>query len=105
MALPPMSAEKRREALDKAAEARQIRAEVKNRLRNSGGSLLEVVERGRTDDVIGKMRVVALLEAMPGIGKVRAREIMDRLGIAETRRVRGLGVQQVAGLRTLFGDR
>ncbi len=40
------------------------------------------------------MKVVSLLEAMPGVGKVRARQIMDRLQIAEGRRVRGLGHNQ-----------
>ena len=30
------------------------------------------------------MRVSALLESMPGVGRVRARQIMDEVGIAET---------------------
>jgi len=49
------------------------------------------------------MRVSALLEAMPGVGKVRARQIMAEIGISETRRVRGLGAQQVAMLEREFG--
>ncbi len=48
------------------------------------------------------MRVSALLEALPGVGKVRARQIMERLQIADTRRVRGLGVNQVAALEREF---
>ena len=103
MALPPLTADQRADALAKAAAARRERAEVKNRLKHSGASLLAVVRSGQSDDVIGKMRVSALLESMPGVGKVRARQIMVRLGIAETRRVRGLGSNQIASLEREFG--
>ena len=57
---------------------------------------------GQRNEVIGKMRVVDLLQSMPGLGKVRARQMMERLGIAESRRVRGLGVNQVAALEREF---
>ncbi len=53
--------------------------------------------------MIGKMKVSELLESMPGVGKVRARQLMERLGIAGTRRVRGLGANQVAALEREFG--
>ena len=105
MALPPLTPEQRSAALAKAAEARRIRAEVKNRLKRSGASIGEVIAAGQSDDIIGKMKVSALLESMPGVGKVRAREIMERVGIAETRRVRGLGANQVAALEREFGGR
>ena len=104
MALPPLTPEQRAAALEKAAEARRVRAEVKNRLKHSGASLSEVIDQGRTDDIVGKMRVTALLESMPGVGKVRARQIMARLGISESRRVRGLGANQVAALEREFGS-
>lgn len=103
MALPPLTPEQRLDALAKAAAARRERAEVKNRLKHSGASLLAVVRDGQVNDTIGKMRVSALLESMPGVGKVRARQLMERLGIAETRRVRGLGANQVAALEREFG--
>jgi len=48
------------------------------------------------------MRVSALLESMPGVGKVRARQIMDELGISESRRVRGLGANQASALVARF---
>ena len=105
MALPRLTPEQRRANLDKAAESRRQRAEVKNRLKHSNGSILEVLERGQTDDVIGKMRVVDLLQSMPGLGKVRARQMMERLGISESRRVRGLGSNQIAALQREFGGR
>jgi len=48
------------------------------------------------------MKVSALLESMPGVGKVRAKQIMERLGIAESRRVRGLGANQRTALEHEF---
>ena len=98
-----MTPEQRAAALAKAAEARRERAEVKNRLKHSGAKLDEVVKEGQDNDVIGKMKVSALLESMPGVGKVRARQIMERIGISETRRVRGLGANQIAALEKEFG--
>ena len=98
MALPPLTPEQRQAALDKAAASRRERALVKNRLKNSGASIIDVVNEGQTNEVIGKMRVVELLQSRPGLGKVRARQVMERLGIAESRRVRGLGSKQIAAL-------
>ena len=103
MALPPLTPEQRAAALAKAAEARRERAEVKNRLKHSGASLTEVVKEAQENEVIGKMKVSALLESMPGVGKVRAKQIMERLGISESRRVRGLGANQIASLEREFG--
>ena len=94
MALPPLTPEERAAALEKATRVRKERAEVKNRLKRGSVTLPEVLRGGQTDDVIGKMKVSALLESLPGVGKVRARQIMERLGIAESRRVRGLGANQ-----------
>ena len=102
MPLPVLSPEQRSAALEKAAAARRERAAVKNRLKYAQGSLAEVVDDGQTNDVIGKMKVSALLEAMPGVGKVRARQIMDELAISESRRVRGLGAKQIAALVARF---
>ncbi len=104
VALPTLTPEQRAEALVKAAIARQRRAEIKARLKHSGESLGTVLDLGADDDVVGKMRVTALLESLPGVGKVRAGQIMDRLGIAPTRRVRGLGSKQRAALVAEFGD-
>ena len=94
MALPPLTPEQRTAALEKAAAARKARAALKVRLKSSGARLDDVLADGDSDAVIGKMRVIAVLEAMPGVGKVRAQRIMERLEISPSRRVRGLGVKQ-----------
>ncbi|HWJ65474.1 MAG TPA: integration host factor, actinobacterial type [Nocardioides sp.] len=104
MALPPLTPEQRQAALEKAAAARRERAEVKNRLKNSGASISDVLQQGQVNEVIGKMKVLDLLQSVPGLGKVRARQVMERLGIAESRRVRGLGAKQVAALEREFSE-
>jgi len=102
VALPPLSPEQRAAALVKAALARRERAAVKNRLKYSQGSLAQVIEEGRVNVVVGKMKVSALLESMPGVGRVRSRQIMDEIGISDSRRVRGLGSNQAAALIARF---
>lgn len=102
MALPELTPEQRAAALAKAADARRQRAEVKNRVKNAQGSLSEVITQGQSDDVIGKMKVSALLESVPGVGRVRARQTMEEIGISQSRRVRGLGAKQIAALIERF---
>lgn len=100
-----MTADQRRAALEKAAAVRKERAAVKERVRSSEATVQEVLHEGQNNDVIGKMRVVDLLQAIPGLGKVRARNLMERLGISESRRVRGLGANQIAALEREFDQR
>jgi hypothetical protein len=104
VALPPLTPEQRQAALEKAAASRRERAEVKNRLKHSGATLVEVVNEAEHNDVIAKMRVSELLRSMPGIGKVRAQQVMEKLKISQTRRVRGLGAKQVAALIEEFSS-
>ncbi|MDQ3358771.1 MAG: 30S ribosomal protein S13 [Actinomycetota bacterium] len=104
MALPQLTPEQRADALAKAATARRDRAAVKSRLKNSQGSLKDVVAEGKDNDVVGKMKVSALLESMPGVGRVRARQIMEEVGISESRRVRGLGTNQTRALLERFNQ-
>jgi DNA uptake protein ComE-like DNA-binding protein len=102
MATPPqLSPEQRTAALAKAAEARTARAELKNRLKLGSLSLKEALDSN--DATVGKLKVVSLLESLPGVGKVKARKIMEDIGIAENRRVQGLGQQQKATLLDQLG--
>jgi DNA uptake protein ComE-like DNA-binding protein len=102
MATPPqLSPEQRAAALAKAAEARAARAEIKNQLKIGSMSLAEAL--ASTDNNVGKLKVVSLLESLPGVGKVKARKIMEDIGIAENRRVQGLGQQQKSSLLEQLG--
>lgn len=103
MAKPPeLSPEQRAAALEKAAEARRVRAELKQRLKLGTISLAELLEQSETDELIGKTKVLAVLESLPGVGKVKARRTMEDIGIAESRRIRGLGSQQREALLAQF---
>ncbi len=103
MPLPPkLTDEQRRAALAKAADARRARAEIKEQLKMGSITLRELFPRAGDDDIVAKMKVVAVLESLPGVGKVKARRTMEEIGISETRRVRGLGDQQRAALLRTF---
>ncbi|HVW79694.1 MAG TPA: integration host factor, actinobacterial type [Mycobacteriales bacterium] len=104
MALPPLTPEQRAAALEKAAAARRARADLRERLKQSTVSLAEVFAEGERDEAIGKMRVSAVLESMPGVGKIRAQRIMERLSISASRRVRGLGAHQRSALEREFAE-
>jgi hypothetical protein len=105
MPLPPsLSPEQRQAALDKAAAARRLRAELKEKLKMGSISLRELLEQGGRDDAVAKLKMVTVLESLPGVGKVRARRIMEELDISESRRVRGLGGNQRDALLKKFGD-
>lgn len=101
MPLPILTPEQRRDALAKAAEARKKRAEIKGQLKAEKLYLRDVLNRS-SDNILGKMKVSAVLEALPGVGKVRARKIMERLDISASRRVRGLGSKQREALLSEF---
>lgn len=103
MPLPPrLSPEARQDALVKAAQARRARAELKEKLKMGSVDLPELFEMAGKDQVVAKMKVVAVLESLPGVGKVKARRLMSQLDISETRRVRGLGAKQREALLKEF---
>ena len=95
---PKLTAEQRRAALEKAAEARRVRAELKALIKKGSLTISEVLEKSDSNEIVSRTKVLAVLESMPKIGKVKARRIMKAIGIAESRRLRGLGDQQRAAL-------
>lgn len=102
---PALTPEQRAENLAKAARVRRERAELKDKLKMGLITLPELLARAEDDDVVAKMKLVAVLESLPGVGKVKARRMMEEIGIAENRRVRGLGDQQRAALLETVADR
>ncbi|MEM9035173.1 MAG: integration host factor, actinobacterial type [Actinomycetota bacterium] len=105
MSTPPqLTPEQRQAALAKAAEARRARAELKEKLKMGSLSLSEVLGQAESDDLVGKTKVLAVLESLPGVGKVRARRTMEEIGIAEGRRLRGLGDNQRKALLDAFAE-
>lgn len=95
---PPLSAEQRQRALEKAAESRRLRAEVKARLKIGVLSLSELFEQADRGDaeaeMLSKLKVLAVVESLPNVGKVNARRLMRAVGIKESRRIGGVGRKQ-----------
>ena len=103
MAHPPqLSAEERMRALEIAKSARRDRADRKSRLSKGELTLSQVLVEADQVETIGKMRVVELLESLPGYGKIRAQALMERLNISPTRRIQGLGRHQREALLKEF---
>ncbi|MEO6702347.1 MAG: integration host factor, actinobacterial type [Jatrophihabitantaceae bacterium] len=95
---PELTPQQRAVALEKAAAARSVRARVRAELKAGELSLAELFDRSGSDQALATMRVTALLESLPGYGKVRAADLLAELRIASSRRVRGLGPNQRAAL-------
>jgi hypothetical protein len=95
---PALTPEQRQAALQKAAKVRRERAEVKEQLKMGSLSLSELLKKADKDETVGKMKVVSVLESLPGLGKVKARRMMETVGISESRRLQGLGAKQRADL-------
>jgi hypothetical protein len=94
MALPTLTAEQRGEALKKAQEARTARKQLLEQVKSGEVTVAQVLDRGKTDPVVGKTKVLAVVMAVPGIGAVRATTLLSEAGIAEGRRVAGVGSRQ-----------
>ena len=89
---PKKSIGELRAAGQKAIMARRQRAMVKNELKSGKVSLLEVLE---TDDpIVIRMKIWDLLMSLPAFGETKARNLMDKCGISDARRIGGLGGQQ-----------
>ena len=100
MSLKPLTDDERTRAREKATAARAVRADIKSRLRTGKLSVADVIENPHGEDAVGRLKVFDLLKALPGVGDVRAAAIMAEVGIAGTRRVRGLGIHQRRALVT-----
>jgi hypothetical protein len=99
---PQLSEDQRAQALAKAAEARKVRAEVKELLKTGTITFTELLARADGDPLVGGLKVESVLASMPGTGKVKAKRMMEAHGIADNRRLRGLGDKQRSALLAEF---
>jgi len=97
MALPQMTDEQRAKALKKAKETRRKRAEVREKIKLGKLTAKKALAK-RSDPIYGKIKVSQFIESFPGYGKAKAEKLMAEIGIAEGRRLSGLGEKQVAAL-------
>jgi guanylate kinase len=103
MVLPPrLSDEDRARALEIAKLSRQERARVKGELRKGEITFAQFIDSTAHNPALAKMRVIDLLESLPGYGKIRAQAVMEKFDISPTRRVQGLGRHQRTSLLKEF---
>lgn len=103
MALRELSTAERAEARSKALEARQARAALKASFAEGEVTLHDVFKRADADPAIARLRTVDLLQALPGVGEVRAQAVMEACEISAPRRLRGLGRRQREALIAYIG--
>ena len=103
MAIPQITNEERQKALEAAKAARAKRAEVLNDFKDGKITLEEIF--AMDDKTIKRTKVFSLLKKIPGVGATKAQHIMDEIGIAESRRIGGLGVHQAQELINRFGSK
>jgi hypothetical protein len=97
-----MTAEQRAAALERAALARRTRAEIKALLQTGSLTFTDVLERAKEDDLVAGTRVKQLIQSMPGMGKITTIRLMEEIGIAENRTLRGLTDRQTRELVDRF---
>lgn len=95
---PPLSSEQRAAASAKAVANRRRRAEIKEQLRAGHLTWHELLVLSHVDEVVAALRVQDALLCLPGVGPQRLRRFMKHARISPTRRLRGLGPNQVAAL-------
>lgn len=88
--LPVLTDEQRRANLEKATAVRKERKALLDLVRQ--GSV--TFEQASADPRYWRIPVVRLLIAVPGIGKMKATQLMAQAGISPNRRVKGLGCRQ-----------
>ena len=99
--LPPrLSRRDRRKAGEKAVAARQERAKVKEQVANGQLFFFDLFKDERKS--ISRMKLSDLLQAVPGVGQIRAEIIFDKTGISPSRRIGGVGKRQLELLRQEF---
>jgi guanylate kinase len=80
--------------------ARQERAKVKDMVTKGEIFFFDLFKDERKS--VLRMKLIDLLQAVPGIGKTRAEIILDRTGISNSRRIGGVGHRQIELLRQEF---
>ncbi len=104
MTTPSLTAEQRAAALRKATAVRVARRAFKDALTRGEMGVGAAISRAKADEGLAGIRVHDLLQCLPGVGPKRAEVMMTSLGIAPSRRIRGLGEHQVAALIERIGS-
>jgi hypothetical protein len=98
--MPPDDAHAR--ALAWAEHARSVRADLVEDLAAGRAVLADVVAR-RDEDLVGRIKLLVVLEALPGAGKVATRRRLAELGVDQDAPLATLDDAQVRVVLDAFG--
>lgn len=96
--------EERATAVSWARMARDVRHGCRAALRNATTTLSEVLEHAGTDEYVGRLTVLWVLESLPGAGKVETRRRLAGLGIDGSTTLRDLEPATLVVLLEEFTD-
>ena len=100
---PVINGDERRATIERASAIRSEMSKVQVNVANGSLTLADALSTKDTDAAVNRLYVVKLLESLPEIGKVLARQIMSEIGIAEKSRVVDLQPSQRAMLIARIG--
>ena len=103
MTLPTLTPEQRQDAMKKAAAALTARKELRDASPRGDESIPAVLDRAKSDAVVGKTKVADLLKSLPGYGPAKVSALLERTGIDPSRRAAGLGDGQRQALIDALG--
>lgn len=82
--------DERSAAVSWARMARDVRHGCRTALRNATTTLPEVLEHAGTDEYVGRLTLLWVLESLPGAGKVETRRRLAGLGLDGSTMLRDL---------------
>lgn len=95
MALKNLSDKDRKKGLEKSRQVRKKRAEIKDLLKKGNLDIRSLFKDGKLfKKYVINMKVINLVSALPGNGRVNALKILKDLKISPNKKVGGLGKNQ-----------
>lgn len=103
MNIPFISKEKREESLKKARHYKIQRSKIKKSLKNGEIHLCDIFENNEDmKDIVANIKIVDIVKSLPGIGEIKAKNILKKLCISEKKTLKGLGEKQRENFKKYF---
>ncbi|MDR2929871.1 MAG: 30S ribosomal protein S13 [Propionibacteriaceae bacterium] len=99
MPIPTLTDGELAAARAKAVVTRRARADLKNQVRTGAMSPVDALAAAIADPQLKMIPVRDFLKAVPRIGVKKTEALMEKYSIAPSRRLGGLGVHQIEGLK------
>ena len=103
MPIPQLSAGELAAARAKAIVVRRARTALKDKVRSGVLSPTQALIEAIADPQLKLIKVFDFLKSVPRIGEKKAEALMMKYSIASSRRLGGLGIHQLEGLKKELG--